>query len=293
VLSLALQITLILILDDVPGYKMRGKINEGIVNRGKTLKNKYEACKRLGAELGIQLPPLKQIIDATSIGDIPFFDEDLKDKEWAKSPAREWIKVHSLFERAKEELKRIVVEVPRTIIGINRDLFRAAKALQSIYDLEASTDPGEHLRGARLAPLAIDRFRRLSRLQLVVTPTLFQLHNEASDTPFPINLPAGDLGIEQVIRSVTRAMETARIDQETTNKGNSVPTADNRDFSSHPTSQEEMHDDGRGDDEALSEEEVEELSSDNVDVRATGTRGNFDEPRAEYFLGRLDYNSLS
>jgi hypothetical protein len=176
-------------IDPWPGYKLRGKINNAISARTKTLHNKYESCKKLASKLGITLPSLQKIIDVMTFRDLYFLHEDLKSCKWARQDVRDVILAYCLIERAREELLRVSVEVPRIVAGFDKDLLRAVRALKIMQHKSSSDIMEEQVESERLVPLAFARCRRIARVRSVVLASLRKLEAKSEQHSATLGTP--------------------------------------------------------------------------------------------------------
>lgn len=108
------------------GYKLREKIGRALKARSKAIKNALDEYNSCAAKLNPPRPGLtwSKVVDAVYIAELDMLRDarqDIRTLKWAQPAQREAMNLYFGLKRAREELKRLNVEIRRLLTFIRDD----------------------------------------------------------------------------------------------------------------------------------------------------------------------------
>jgi len=153
------------------GAKLREHIGKALQRRSATIRAALERYNNARLQLPLDgRPPKLQWSDVAKYAFLAEFDllrntrEDVRSKPWTKPVIREAMTRYFKIERAREEVERLNIEIPRVIAYMHdEDLFLAEKACQTSESDPALAHQIELRRQslARYTPIHTQRFKQL------------------------------------------------------------------------------------------------------------------------------------
>lgn len=168
-LSVTLRLT-ILITGELLGYKLRVHIANALKARSHSIKKALDNYNSAAATLKPRAPQLtwEDVVDYAFLADFDLLRDarqDVRDKPWA-TPANRLLRDQFFkMERAREEIRRLNIEIRRVITYIHDELIVLERQENAVKDKDLRLAHQIHLykmECARASSLHMDRFQKLA-----------------------------------------------------------------------------------------------------------------------------------
>ncbi|TFK79062.1 hypothetical protein K466DRAFT_606431 [Polyporus arcularius HHB13444] len=133
------------------GYKLREKIGKALRTRADAIRHALDEYNKCAAALSSPRPALAwhDIMDMASLAEFDLLRdarEDIRDYPWATRLNRQAMNLHFNIMRAREEIERLDVEIPRLFTALIDRHFDCQRAMVSLKDTDPALAHEFHLR---------------------------------------------------------------------------------------------------------------------------------------------------
>ncbi|KAL7284497.1 hypothetical protein ACG7TL_001788 [Trametes sanguinea] len=123
------------------GYKLREKIGQALKTRAQAIRTALAAYNREAAALNPPRPELTwtEIMNMVSVGEFDILRdarEDIRSRPWAQAPNRDGTNTYFKVVRAREEIRRLNVEIRRLFSALIDEHVDFVRAIERIQELD-------------------------------------------------------------------------------------------------------------------------------------------------------------